>query len=314
MLLVVAVACLIVAFTAILSIIESAIIYVDDLRLATILRNKPENKDDIKYIIKNKEAHLSSMVMLITLISISGSSLIGAIAARHFNDTGLAIFTALLTYCMLVFAKILPKLFAVQMAAPVLNHSARFVRVICFLLRPLLKMTLVWARLFRIEKAQEPSRDELKGIIRHFNKSGVIEREERKMAELALKMNQKTLAALTTEDGPMVWLSSDSKVDDVQAFICEHSYKRYLVVENEKVVGIVLYRHITSCLVKGHSNKTVGDLVRQVIFMDEGNTLLDAVKAFGNARASVALLAGQNPEQTRMVTAKQVYQAILQAS
>ena len=88
MLLVVAVACLIVAFTAILSIIESAIIYVDDLRLATILRNKPENKADIKYIIKNKEAHLSSMVMLITLISIAGSSLIGAIAARHFNDTG----------------------------------------------------------------------------------------------------------------------------------------------------------------------------------------------------------------------------------
>ncbi|KEQ19496.1 CNNM domain-containing protein [Endozoicomonas numazuensis] len=314
MLLVVAVACLIVAVTAILSIIESAIIYVDDLRLATILRNKPVNKADIKYVIKHKEAHLSSMVMLITFISIAGSSLIGAIAARHFNDAGLAVFTALLTYCMLVFAKILPKLFAVQMAESVLNRSARSVRVICFVLRPLLKMTLVWVRLFRIENAQEPSRDELKGIIRHFNKSGVIEREERKMAELALKMNQKTLAALTIEDGPMVWLPSDSKVQDIQAFICKHSYKRYLVVNAGEVVGIVLYRHITSCLVNGSSEKTVGELAKQVIFLEEGNTLLDAVKAFDQARSSVALLAGQNPEQTRMVTAKQVYQAILQAS
>ncbi|WP_257280194.1 MULTISPECIES: CNNM domain-containing protein [unclassified Endozoicomonas] len=314
MLLVVAVACLIVAVTAILSIIESAIIYVDDLRLATILRKKPVNKADIKYVIKNKEAHLSSMVMLITLISIAGSSMIGAIAAKHFNDTGLAIFTALLTYCMLVFAKILPKLFAVQMAEPVLNHSARFVRIICFLLRPMLKMTLVWARLFRFENTQEPSRDELKGIIRHFNKSGVIEREERKMAELALKMNQKTLAALTTENGPMVWLASDSKVQDIQAFICEHSYKRYLVVCDGAVVGIVHYRHITSCLVNGRADKTVGELARQVVFLEEQSTLLDAVKAFGKARASVALLAGRNPEQTRMITAKQVYQAILQAS
>jgi CBS domain containing-hemolysin-like protein len=168
--------------------------------------------------------------------------------------------------------------------------------------------------LFRIEPASEPTRDELKGILKHFNKSGVIDKEERKLAELALKMNQKTLAALTTEKGPMVWLSSESTVEEVQPLICQQTYKRYLVVENNEVVGIVLYRHITSCLVSGKPHKKVGDLARQVIFLDQANTLLEAVRAFGAARASVALLSGQKPEQTRMVTAKQVYHAILQAS
>ena len=142
MLLVVVVAALIVLLTAALSVIESAIIYVDELRLSTILRNKPKHRDDIKYIIRRKDRHLSSMVVLITLISIAGSSVIGAIAARTFDDLGLAIFTALLTYCMLVFAKILPKLYAMQVADKVLDRTAPFVRFVAFLLRPVIRFTL----------------------------------------------------------------------------------------------------------------------------------------------------------------------------
>ncbi len=314
MLLVVAAAILIIIVTAVLSIIESAIIYVDDLRLATLLRHKPSHADDIKYIIRHKDSHLSSMVVLITLISIAGSSVIGAIAARQLNDISLAVFTALLTYCMLVFAKILPKLFAVQMAEPVLNHSAKFVRVVCFLLRPVLRLTMVWAKLFGLEAASDPTRDELRSILKHFNKTGIIEKEERNLAELALKMHQKTLEALTGDECRMVWLSSHSTIAEVQDNLRSEPYKRYLVVKDENVIGVVLYRHIASCMVNGDMNKTVGELAKKAVFLSQDSTLLDAMRAFGKERVSVALLSGRKPEQTQMITAKQVYRAILQAS
>ena len=185
--LLISVAALIVILTGILSVIESAIIYVDELRLTTILRKRPKYADDIKYVIRNKHSHLSSMVVLITLVSISGSSMIGAMAARQLDDLWLAVFTGVLTYCMLVFAKILPKLFAVQMAESILNRSARFVRITCVVLKPLLRLTLIWVKLLKISPASDPTREELKSILKHFNKSGVIDREERKLAELALK-------------------------------------------------------------------------------------------------------------------------------
>lgn len=314
MLLVVAVAAAIVVLTAILSLIESAIIYVDDLRLATILRRKPANSEDIKYVIRRKDTHLSSMVVLITLISISGSSLIGAIAAQQMDDLGVALFTALLTYCMLVFAKILPKLFAAQLAEPILSRTARFVRVVCFVLRPVLKMTLVWVRFFSIQTANEPTRDELRGIIKHYNKSGVIDRAERKFAEQALQVNQTTVASLTSEEVLMVWLPAEATVAEVQGLICESPYKRYLVVDNNQVCGIVLYRHLTRCLVANTHDKKVGELAREVVVLEESCTLLEAVQAFKKSNYSVAILPGSKPESTRMISAKQVYQAILQAS
>ena len=311
MLLVVAVAVLIVVITACLSVIESAIIYVDDLRLATILRRKPANGEDIRYVIKNKDAHLSSMVVLITLISIAGSSSIGAIAADQFDDVGLAIFTAMLTYCMLVFAKILPKLLAVQIADTVLNHSAKFVRIVCMLLRPVLRLTMVWTRLFRIRQNSGPSLDELKTIIRHYNKSGIICREERKMAEQALDINSKTLRDLLPEGGPTVWLSAEATVSEVQERVLGNPYKRYVVVSGGQPTGVVLYRHLTSCLMDGSHDRKVGELVRQVVYLEPETTLLEAIQAFSEARVSVALLPEDAPEKVRMVTAKQIYRSIV---
>ncbi|MGI9274634.1 MAG: CNNM domain-containing protein, partial [Endozoicomonas sp.] len=278
MLLVVAVAVLIVVITAILSVIESAIIYVDDLRLAAILSRKPVHGDDICYVIKNKDAHLSSMVVLITLISIAGSSSIGAIAAKQFDDIGLAVFTALLTYCMLVFAKILPKLLAVQIADTVLDHSAKFVRVVCLLLGPVLRLTLVWARLFRIRKDSELTLDELKTIIRHYNKSGIICREERNMAEQALDMNRKTLSDLLPESGSTVWLPAEATVSEVQERVLGNPFKRYVVVSGGRATGIVLYRHLTRCLVDGSHDCKVGELVRQVVYLEPETTLLEAIQ------------------------------------
>ncbi|MCW7554621.1 CNNM domain-containing protein [Endozoicomonas gorgoniicola] len=318
MLLVVVVAALIVLLTAALSVIESAIIYVDELRLATILRNssknKPKNRDDIKYVIQQKDRHLSSMVVLITLISIAGSSVIGAIAAREFNDLGLAVFTVLLTYCMLVFAKILPKLYAVQVADQVLDYTAPFVRFVAFLLRPVIRFTLVWTRLFGIEDKRKPTLDELKGIIRHYGKTGIIARGERKMLEQALTSNRTTLGSFLEDTGPTVCLKAEATLGNVQERVLDQPYKRYLVVDNGKTTGVVLYRHLTSSLIRGHYDKKVSELARQVAWLEPDATLLEAMQALHETRSSVALLRGADPEKTRMVTAKQIYRAILQSA
>lgn len=314
MFLVVAVATLIVLLTAALSVIESAIIYVDDLRLSTIKRNNPKHYEDIKFIIRRKDQHLSSMVVLITLISIAGSSAIGAIAAREFDDLGLAIFTVLLTYCMVVFAKILPKLYAVQVAEQVLDYSAPFVRVVAFLLRPVIRFALVWTKIFGIKDARKPTLDELKSIIRHYNKTGIILKGERRVLEQTLTSNRITLNDLLIDAGPTVFLQAKATLRDVQEKVLNKPFKRYLVVEDGKTTGVVLYRHLTGSLVRGQHDKKVGELTRPVAWLDPDATLLEAMQTLHETRCSVALLNGSIPENTRMVTAKQIYRAIFQST
>ena len=302
---------LLIFLTAVFSVIESAIIYIDELRLAYILQHKPSNEKDIRYVILHKDAHLSSMVILITLISIAGSSIIGAMAGELFQETGLAIFTGLLTYGMLVFAKVLPKLIAVQFADQIMISSATTVRKICLLLKPILLITLIWARLFRKKNHNKLSRAELKFIIKHFGKSGVIGKKERKMAEQVLELKHKTIAQLPTEPLTRNWIPADSTLAELHPILTKQPDKRYIVTHRSKPCGVVLYRHIAHQLVSGADHIKVGSLSRDIAFLHPETSLLDALKAFEATQSSIAILEGSSAEQTWLLTKNQIYRDIL---
>ena len=314
MLLVVAVAVGIILVTGFLSMLEAVIISVDDLKLARILHRHPSHEKDIKYVIRNKSVHLSSTVLLTTLISIAGSSMVGALAATHFGSIGLAVFTGLLTYFMLVFAKVLPKLIAVQVADRVLEALAPTVRISCRLLKPLLWCVMIWSRMLRLKRSDKITRDDLRGIIKYYSKNGVINREESFIAEHALDIHNRRLSDLLPDRGPMIWLPSDATIESIYEKVRQSNYKRYIVISQGRATGIVLYRHLARAVINGEQHKTIGDLARQAIFLAPETTLLEALEMFRSARASVAILPGDTPEESKFITAKQIYRAVLQKS
>ncbi|MGO0308181.1 CNNM domain-containing protein [Endozoicomonas acroporae] len=311
MLLVVLFACLIVAVTAFLSLLESSLVAVDELRLVTILYKRPDNKKAIQQVFQKKREHLSAIVLLSTLISISGSTFLGALAAREFNDLWMVIFTALLAYFMLVFAKVLPKLLAVQIADRVVARYSPFIHLMYSVTRPVLLLALVWTRLLPKPVEEDRSSDELRSIIKHYNKRGVIGKRQRKLADAVLTSHQRQLTELVECSIPAVCLLSEATVASVETTIRSYPCKRYVVLTDGKPTGIVLYRHIARCLVNEEADISVGELMRKTINLAPETTLHEAMTALQEARASIILLLGETVEQTRIVTAKKLYQALL---
>ncbi|MDP0560808.1 MAG: CNNM domain-containing protein [Candidatus Endonucleobacter sp. (ex Gigantidas childressi)] len=312
MLLVVVAAAFIVLATAFLSIIESSILSIDDLKLAKILQNRPVHAKKIKYVIRNKNEHLSSIVLLSTLISIAGSSVVGGLAAQTLNSTELVVFTGLLTYCILVFAKLLPKLIAMQIAGRVLEVLAPVIKIICLLLKPLVWGTLIWVRMLRLKRPDKITRDDLKTIIKYYSKSGVIGREERFIAEHALNIHNRNLSDLLPEQGSTIWLPAEETIEAVYEKVKQSNFKRYIVVSQGRAVGIVLYRHLARAVINGEQHKTIADLSRKALFLSPETTLLQALELFRSAKASVAILPGKTLEENKFITAKQIYRAVCQ--
>ncbi|WP_419533079.1 CNNM domain-containing protein [Endozoicomonas sp.] len=311
MLLVVFFALFIVAITAFLSLLESSVVAIDELRLVTILYKKPRNQEAVKLVFQKKREHLSAIVLLSTLVSISGSTLLGALAAKEFNDLWLAVFTALLAYCMLVFAKVLPKLLAVQIAEKVVVQWAPLIRLIYTLTRHVLMLALFWTRILPHHVEEARSSDDLRSIIKHYNKRGVIGKRQRKLAEAVLSSHQKNLEELVARSIPAVCLSSEDTVASVEKTMKLSPCKRYVVLADGQPVGVVLYRHLARCLVNGEANMTVGELMRKTINLAPETSLHEAMTELHETRASIILLLGETVEQTRIVTAKKLYQALL---
>ena len=314
MFVVVVVALVVVVLTAYLSLLESSVLSVDELRLVTLLRKKPPQKKYIKKIFQKKREHLSALVFLTTLISIAGSSFIGAIAAKEFDSIGLAIFTALLTYFMLVFAKMLPKAMATQVAGQIISEQARFIDWIYTIVKPLLRTTSFWLKIIPSQSSHTDTRDDLKGIIRHYNKRGVIGGDQRKLAETALRLKPVTLEDLLSNSARTTCFEACETVAATADTLRESPYKRYVVTSDGKPVGVVLYRHLARCMMDNQTEVTVGQLMRETINLPPDTTLVEAVFEFQGSNASVALLPGKTPESVRFVTIKQVYHALLQGT
>lgn len=311
MLLVVFVVFLIIATTAFLSLLESSVVAIDELRLVTILCRKPSNEEAVKLVFQKKREHLSAIVLLSTLVSISGSTLLGALAAKEFDDLWLAVFTAIFAYCMLVFAKVLPKLLAVQIAEKVVVQWAPLIRLIYTLTRHVLMLALFWTRILPHYVEEARSRDDLRSIIKHYNKRGVIGKRQRKLAEAVLSSHQKNLKELVERSTPAICLSSWDTVASVEKTMKLSPRKRYVVLDDGRPVGVVLYRHLARCLVNGESDMRVGGLMRKTINLAPETSLHEAMTRLHKTRASIILLCGETVEQTRIVTAKKLYQALL---
>ena len=314
MFVVVAVALVVVVLTAYLSLLESSVLSIDELRLVTLLRKKPPLKKYIKTIFQNKREHLSALVMLTTLVSIAGSSFIGAIAAKEFDSIGLAVFTALLTYFMLVFAKMLPKTMATQVAGQIVSERARLICFIYTAVKPFLAMTSFWLKFIPAKSGHTATRDDLKGIIRHYNKRGVIGGDQRKLAETALRLKPVTLEDLLSNSARTACFEVEDTVATIVDTLRQSPYKRYVVTRQGEPVGVVLYRHLVRCMMDNQTEVTVGQLMRETIYLPPDTTLVEAVFEFQDSNASVALLPGKTPESVRFVTIKQVYHALLQGT
>ena len=284
---------------------------VDELRLVTLLYNSPDNKQAINKVFEKKREHLSAIVLLSTLISIAGSTFLGAMAARELNDLWLAIFTTLLAYFMLVFAKVLPKLLAVQIAGQVVGRCAPLIHGIYTVTRPVLLLALVWTRLLPKPVEQTRSRDELRSIIKHYGKRGVIGKKQRKFAEAVLTSDQKQLSQLVEHSQPVLCLSAEDTIAAVSTTLRTSPSKRYVVLQDDNPVGVVLYRHLARCMVNNDEHKTVGQLMRKTIILAPETSLHKAMTELQDARASFILLPGKAVEQTRIISAKMLYQAML---
>lgn len=311
MFLVVFIAGLVIAATSFLSLLEASVVAVDELRLVTLLYNSPDNKQAINKVFEKKREHLSAIVLLSTLISIAGSTFLGAMAARELNDLWLAIFTTLLAYFMLVFAKVLPKLLAVQIAGQVVGRCAPLIHGIYTVTRPVLLLALVWTRLLPKPVEQTRSRDELRSIIKHYGKRGVIGKKQRKFAEAVLTSDQKQLSQLVEHSQPVLCLNAEDTIAAVSTTLRTSPSKRYVVLQDNNPVGVVLYRHLARCMVNNDEHKTVGQLMRKTIILAPETSLHKAMTELQDARASFILLPGKAVEQTRIISAKMLYQAML---
>lgn len=292
------------------SLVETSLMITDDIKFqALIYKQEKENrKKRLKKILYKRDKHGAALSVAITLTNVTGSSILGSMAAKYLPASYVILFTILITYFMLVFARTVPKIYARKVNQKTLVRYSGLIRFIYFISIPILWFTLIWVKIFRLNSNKvKPSISEIKEMVSVYKKNGIIQNSESAIVEHLFDLRETCIGEVFSKKKPIEKLNSGSSVENCREIIISTSHKKLLAVDDyDQVIGIVNLHNLSHCLLKGETDILINKFIKPVLFVNEADRIIDVISNFSNNR-SQAVIFNENSDPVGIVSMKELY-------
>jgi CBS domain containing-hemolysin-like protein len=206
---------------------------------------------------------IATIVILNNIANIVGSILVGGIATNVLGNRWLGLFSAILTFLVIIFSEIIPKTLGERYAERIALLVARPVLGLTYLLSP-----LVWS----IEKITVPitkgktgpitNEAEIKLLARLGGQEGIIEEDEAEMIQRVFKLNDLTAADLMTPRVVMTHLREDLTLAQAKEKIIASPHSRIIVTgaSLDEVVGVALKDKLLTAMIEQKDQQPISAL------------------------------------------------------
>lgn len=302
----------VLALSALFSSVDTALLIADDIKMSIIIEQpslKPRAKKWLKKIAAKRDKHMAASMVFMTFQGAATNSVLGVMAYKALSPSQIVIFMLLLTYANLVFARTLPKTLASNHYEPILTHFAWLARIIYFVAMPMVFMTLIWVKLFRLNKKRKMNLNELKSTINYYHSQGLLETAERGMLQNVFRIKQYSIRDVL-EPGELPSVPYESSLDDCRELAQNYYGKRILVTSHNELVGIMFYNDLAGRLISEQGGK-VADICRQIIVVDAGEKLIDVLVKMKSSKVSLAVVVDEEGKALGVASARKIYTYIL---
>jgi CBS domain containing-hemolysin-like protein len=258
--------------SAFCSLTETALLSVPEVKVKQWAQAKKRGAAILLQIKKKMNRPIATVVILNNIFNIVGSVIIGTITTDVLGSKWLGLFSAVLTFLIIIFGEIIPKTLG-QKNADFLSLVVAFpVKTLTFLFTP-----IVWL----MEKLTEPFTNgtvlpttdemEIKFLTNIGSHEGVIEADEAEMINRVFHLNDLSALDLMTPRIIITYLKADLTLAECQDFIINSEHSRILIVEDsiDEVVGIGLKNELLTAIIQGKSKEKVGTLAQTANFVPE---------------------------------------------
>jgi CBS domain containing-hemolysin-like protein len=235
---------LIVSFMC--SIAEAVVLSLTHAQIQTL--GKSGAARILRHFKKEIDVPIAAIVAFHTVAHTVGASVSGAIYVDVYNEQTLWVFSLVFTILVLVFSEILPKTlgvtFAVEFAVPV----AYGVRALVVVLKPLLWITNVFARLLR--RGQETpvtSMEEIRMLVAYGRAEGALATRVADMIEGTARLRELTAYDVMVPRAGIVFLSGERSLDENLELVRKSGHSRFPYAPDgniDSAKGVVLVKDL----------------------------------------------------------------------
>ena len=282
---------------------------------------------------EHPERFLSTVQVGITLIpylnGIIGGEAFGSALGRWFDASipalatktamtiGSVIVAVIVTFVTIVIGELVPKRIALLAPERIASAVAMPMNAISLLTLPFVWLLSVSTRLFirllGLDKGNQDTvtDEEIRHLVAESHEQGNLDADERNMLNRVLRLGDRTAESLMTPRTLIIWLDTDSSIEENQQLLREHPFSRYPVYrgDDSNVLGILEAKTLVGR--ECRSNDDLISTLRPALFVSESTNALKLLEIFREEQQTVALVVDEYGDIQGLVSVNDLIGAVL---
>ena len=299
--------------SALCSATETALLSVSPIKVQQLAQSKKPAALALWGIRKKINRPIATVVIINNIFNIVGSILIGNIAASVLGSAWLGVFSAILTFLVIVFGEIIPKTLGERYAMQFALTVALPVQGLTFIFTPIVwLMEKITSPFTKGQKLPTTNEAEIMFLTRVGYKEGVIEGDEAEMIRRVFRLNDKNSFDIMTPRIATTYLYANATLDEVKSDIISSQHSRIIVIGDsiDDVLGVALKNELLKGIIEGKDSNKISDFMRDVRFVPDTLRVDLLLKEFKKNRQHLMVVLDEYGGMSGVVTLEDVLEEL----
>ncbi len=267
----------------------------------------------LKKLKQHSDRPISAILCLNTIANTVGASIVGSLVYEVYGDAIVGIFSTIFTLAILIFSEIIPKTIGTSYWRKLALPASAIINGMIFIAFPLVWVLEKLTRLISSRSNQvSVSREDISAMVSVATEEEVIEKEEKKMIQNLLKLDELTAHEIMTPSAVVEMAEGNMTIREFYDSDLSHSRIPVYDEENDEyVTGYVLRQEILEKMAEDKFSTRLNDIIRPILTFSEEYSVADIWEKLLEKKEHISVILDEYGSVRGIVTLEDVIETML---
>ena len=267
----------------------------------------------LKRLKQRSDRPISAILCLNTIANTVGASIVGSLVYEVYGDPLVGVFSTVFTFMILIFSEIIPKTIGASYWRSLAIPASVIIDGMIFITFPLVWILERMQRLISSRSTQvSVSREDISAMVSVATEEEVIEKEEKKMIQNLLKLDELTAHEIMTPSAVVEMAEGSMTIREFYDSDLSHSRIPVYDDENDEyVIGYVLRQEILEKMAEDKFSASLHDILRPIMRFREEDSVADIWEKLLEKKEHISVIMDEYGSVRGIVTLEDVIETML---
>lgn len=267
----------------------------------------------LKKLKQHSDRPISAILCLNTIANTVGASIVGSLVYEVYGDAIVGVFSTIFTLAILIFSEIIPKTIGTSYWRTLALPASAIINGMIFITFPLVWVLEKLTRLISSRSTQiSVSREDISAMVSVATEEDVIEKEEKKMIQNLLKLDELTAHEIMTPSAVVEMAEGNMTIREFYDSELSHSRIPVYDEENDEyVIGYVLRQEILEKMAEDKFSTRLNDIIRPILTFSEEDSVADIWEKLLEKKEHISVILDEYGSVRGIVTLEDVIETML---